>query len=316
MATTGTTAGPGDDATGPGPLGDVALADADAQLGDGDLPDTPAPPAPPLTSWRSHLVGRVTSDGRRVVWWIEIAVVLSFYGIYTTIRNSNEGTAAAAQRNAEHVIDVQQRLGFFWEPTLQEWALHLTPLIIALNYFYGSLHFIATAGVMTLLYKRHTDRYPLWRNTLAITTLIGLIGFITFPLMPPRLLPEHLGYGFVDTLDQYPTFWSFESGAVAKVSNQYAAMPSLHTAWATWVAVAGAPLVRRRWLAGLLWAYPVVTVTAIVLTGNHYLLDAIGGWAALAVGYLTARLITRAGRRSAGDATLGADGLLGTDGAR
>jgi hypothetical protein len=293
MTTTpGSTAAPGsDDDVAPGRLGDLAVADEAAR------DDEVAPPV----SWRSHIVGRVTSDGRRVVWWIEIAVVLSFYAVYTTIRNSNEGTDATALRNAEHVIDVQQRLGFFWEPTLQEWALHFTPLIIALNYFYGSLHFIATAGVMTFLYKRHTDRYPLWRNTLAVTTLIGLIGFITFPLMPPRLLPEHLGYGFVDTLDKYPTFWSFKSGAVAKVSNQYAAMPSLHTAWATWVAVAGAPLVRRRWLAGLLWAYPVVTVTAIVLTGNHYLLDAIGGWAALAVGYVTARVITRAGRRSAVD---------------
>jgi hypothetical protein len=304
-ATPGSTAapGPGDD-VGDVTVGDVALADvavADVATRDDVVTRDDTPPLPP-TSWRSHLVGRVTSDGRRVVWWIEMAIVLSFYGVYTTIRNSNEGTDAEALRNAERVIDVQQRLGFFWEPTLQEWALHLTPLIIALNYFYGSLHFIATAGVMALLYKRHTDRYPLWRNTLAVTTLIGLIGFITFPLMPPRLLPEHLGYGFVDTLDKYPTFWSFESGAVAKVSNQYAAMPSLHTAWATWVAVAGAPRVRRRWLATLLWAYPVVTVTAIVLTGNHYLLDAVGGWAALAVGYLTARVITRAGRRPAVDA--------------
>ena len=61
---------------------------------------------------------------------------------------------------------------------------------IACNYFYGSLHFVVTAGVMTFLYRKFPDEYPLWRNTLAVSTAIALIGFTFWPLMPPRLMPD------------------------------------------------------------------------------------------------------------------------------
>ena len=60
------------------------------------------------------------------------------------------------------------------------------PFIIACNYFYGSLHFIVTGGVMIYLYRRWTDDYPRWRNTLGIATGLALIGFAFFPLLPPR----------------------------------------------------------------------------------------------------------------------------------
>ena len=76
--------------------------------------------------------------------------------------------------------------------------------------------------------------------------MLALIGFKLFPLMPPRLLLD-ASYGFVDTLARYPTFWSFNSGAVSKISNQYAAMPSVHVAWATWCALVFAPRVKHRW---------------------------------------------------------------------
>ena len=112
--------------------------------------------------------------------------------------------------------------------------------------------------------------------------------------MPPRLLPE--SYGFVDTLAKYPTFWSFNSGAVSKISNQFAAMPSVHCAWALWCACVMVPRARRRWVKIAFVLYPVGTVTAIVLTGNHYILDAVGGFAVLGIGYAFARTVTRAGQ--------------------
>ena len=101
-------------------------------------------------------------------------------------------------------------LGIYHEETLQDWALHFKPLIIAANYFYGSLHFVVTIAAGIYLFRKFSDDYPRYRNTLAIATLLALIGFKLFPLMPPRLLPE--SYGFVDTLAKYPTFWSFNSG--------------------------------------------------------------------------------------------------------
>jgi hypothetical protein len=177
---------------------------------------------------------------------------------------------------------------------LQEWALGFKPLIIACNYFYGSLHFVLTAGVLVFLYRKFGDDYPLWRNTLAITTAIALIGFTFWPLMPPRLLPS--SFGFIDTLDKYPTFWSFNRGAVNKISNQYAAMPSVHCAWALWCAIVLVPRLKHRWAKVLAALYPVCTVTSIVLTANHFFLDAVGGFAVLGIGYLIARLVTHAGR--------------------
>jgi hypothetical protein len=148
--------------------------------------------------------------------------------------------------------------------------------------------------VMIFLYRKFSDDYPLWRNTLAIATGIALIGFWFFPLMPPRLLPHH--FGFVDTLDKDPAFWSFKQGAVNKISNQFAAMPSVHCAWALWCALALVPRLKHTWAKVLAALYPVGTVTAIVLTANHYFLDAVGGFIVLGIGFLLARLFTRAGR--------------------
>jgi hypothetical protein len=248
--------------------------------------------APPL---RYRLPGgRRLRDGHYLYWWVEIIAIVAFYMIYSAIRNANEGGASEAYENAREIIGWQKALGINHEELLQDWALHFRPLIVAMNYFYGSMHFVVTAGVGVFLFRRWSDDYPRWRNTLAISTGLALIGFITWPLMPPRLLPE--SYGFVDTLARYPTFWSFNSGAVSKISNQFAAMPSVHCVWALWCACVVVPRAKRDWVKVLLVLYPVGTVLAIVLTGNHYVLDAVGGFAVLGVGYALARTFTRAGR--------------------
>ena len=249
----------------------------------------------PAVPARRRLPGRrVLGDGSVIYWWGEILLVLGFYFVYSTIRNAKFGGKAQAFENARDLIDLQRFLGIYHEEWLQDLALHFKPVIIASNYFYGSLHFVVTIGVMVYLFARWSDDYPLWRNTIACTTAIALIGFTFWPLMPPRLLPDT--YGYVDTLARYPTFWSFNSGAVNKISNQYAAMPSVHCAWALWCACVLVPRVRHRWAKWLAAAYPVATVTVIVLTGNHYVLDAVGGFAVLGIGFLLARRFTRAGR--------------------
>ena len=116
--------------------------------------------------------------------------------------------------------------------------------------------------------------------------------------MPPRLLPD--SYGFVDTLAKYPTFWSFNSGAVSKISNQFAAMPSVHCCWATLVRARVRAARQTRWAKVLAIVYPVVTLTVIVLTANHYFLDAVGGFVVLGIGWVVAAHFTacRRGGRS------------------
>ena len=244
---------------------------------------------------RRNLRGaRKLSDGTVLYWWAEITFILVFYFVYSAIRNSNQGSPSTARKHAYQIIEWQQTLGINHEQALHRWALDIRPLIIASNYFYGSLHFVVTSGVKIILNRKFSDDYPLWRNAIAIATAIALIGFAFWPLMPPRLLPHHFGY--VDTLDKFPTFWSFKRGAVNKISNQYAAMPSVHCAWALWCACVLVPRLKQTWAKALAALYPVGTVTAIVLTANHYFLDAVGGFIVLGVAFLIARTFTRAGR--------------------
>ncbi len=126
-------------------------------------------------------------------------------------------------------------------------------------------------------------------DALAATTALALIGFALYPLMPPRLLPS--SYGFVDSLAVFGSPWSFDSTAMHKISNQYAAMPSLHFAWSLWCGLALAPALVRRSAKTLAWLYPVVTLAAIVITGNHFVIDAVAGAIVLWMGWLISGLL-------------------------
>ena len=218
-------------------------------------------------------------------WWKELGYIVAFYAVYSFIRNqfgSESVSPAKAFRNAELVRTIERWLGSFHEETIQEWFLGWKWFIQLWNIFYGTFHFAVTAFCIFWLFRRFPERYVKYRTTLACTTALALIGFATFPLMPPRLIPE---WGFVDTLKDYGGLWSFDSGAMQKVSNQYAAMPSLHFGWSTWCALVLVPTLRNpvlRWLAAI---YPALTLFAIVVTGNHFWLDAAGGALILAVGY-------------------------------
>ncbi len=223
-------------------------------------------------------------------WWREVLITVGLYLVYSTMRNASEGTTSLALEHAREIMRWQRMVGLNFEESLQDWALHFKPLVIALNYVYGSLHFLVTGGVVVFLFRRHPAVYRRWRNTLAFATGLALVGFITWPLMPPRLLPAN--YGFVDTLARYPTLWSFDSGALQKISNQYAAMPSLHFAWAMFCACALLPRLHHPAARLAASAYPPLTLAAIVLTGNHFFLDAVGGAAVFGIGYLLAGRFT------------------------
>jgi hypothetical protein len=233
-------------------------------------------------------------------WWREVLYVLAFYALYTVVRDvhgTRPVSLAHAYGNAKKIIRLEQAFGLFQERRIQSLFLHSHFIVRAFDDYYGSAHFIMTFIALVYLFRRQPQRYPLWRNTLAITTGLALIGFALFPLMPPRLLPS--SYHIVDTLRTIGGLWSFNSGPVNAVSNQYAAMPSLHTAWSLWCALVLAPAAKHRVVKALLWCYPVVTVLCIVVTGNHYIADAVGGALTLGVGYLGARVLTRMTRKDA-----------------
>lgn len=245
---------------------------------------------------------RAAFSRRHLRWWRELLYVAVFYFVYSWIRNKF-GSASVdtelALRHAEQMIDLERAIGLFHEESIQEAFLGNRAFIQFWNLFYGTFHFVITAFVMVYLFVRRPDRYPPWRNTLAFTTALALVGFALYPLMPPRLLDVCgpyggcQSYGFVDTLVDYGGLWSFQSGAIAEVSNQFAAMPSLHFGWSMWCCLALYPVLRNRLGKGLIAAYPWLTLFAIIVTGNHYWIDAVGGALILTVGYLLARPFTR-----------------------
>lgn len=249
----------------------------------------------------------------RVLWWKEAMIVAVFYLVYSWTRNqfgSNriaaDGIPENAFTNAERVIRIERLMGLYHEETIQELFLSSTQFIQILNAFYGTAHFFVTIAVFALLFWKRPAVFPQWRNTLAAMTALAIIGFALFPLMPPRLLDEPCprdadgeyggacieseyrsaggGFGFVDTLADYGGPWSFDSDQVASISNQYAAMPSLHIGWSTWCAVAIWPLLRRRWHRIAVLAYPLLTMFTIIVTGNHFWIDGAGGLLVFGVG--------------------------------
>jgi membrane-associated phospholipid phosphatase len=254
------------------------------------------------------------SARRGLRWWKEVGMILAFYTVYSVIRNTQGSaavSAARAMRNAVRVIRWEKATGLYFEEGLQQAFLAWDGFIEFWNVFYGTFHFVVTVFALVLLFRRFPARYRRWRNTLAATTALALIGFAAYPLMPPRLMPA--SYGFVDTLRTYDSLWSFDSGAMSKVSNQYAAMPSLHFAWATWCTFVLVPAVRSWWAKALAVIYPALTLFAIVVTGNHFVLDAVGGVVVLGLGAvigfaIAARFERSAERRAARSPEDGAPG--------
>ena len=240
--------------------------------------DEPTPPAS-VPLHRRLPGGRTLSDGHRLYWWGEILAVLTFYGVYSFIRNLNHGNPQEAYEHALDIIRWQKSLGINHEQAIQAWALGSRAFIIAANYFYGSVYIAATVLGLIFLYRFHSDDYPLWRNTLAIGTLLGLIGFATFPLMPPRLLDSwadpnglfqfdaNTFFHFKDTLVQYPTFWSFNDEGMKTISNQFAAMPSLHCGWAFWGLAVFYPRVKSWWGKALAVLYPLGALGLVAFLG-------------------------------------------------
>ena len=242
----------------------------------------------------------------RLYWWKEALLIAGFYALYSFTRNqfgsarldSNEPTQAFD--NARHLIKIERSFGLFHERELQHAFLGADWFIRFWNIFYGTAHFMVTVALFIVMFHKARHMFTKWRNVILATTALALVGFSLYPVMPPRLLDSTSHYGGAaiaetrglgpvgihDTLADVGGLWSFDSGAMTKLSNQYAAMPSLHCAWATWCALVGWRLTRRRWLRAVLVVYPFLTLFCIIVTGNHFWIDGIGGLATLGIGFL------------------------------
>lgn len=219
---------------------------------------------------------------RRPSIWFEIVLIAVSYAVYSLIRNAVPEQRAQALDNADWIWKAEQFLGIAVEDTVNRAVNSVTWLILTMNYYYATLHFIVTIAVLVWLYRRHPGRYAATRLVIFATTGIALLGYYLFPLAPPRLMR---GESFIDTVQVHQTVGSMASGNLADMSNQYAAMPSMHIGWSVWCGITIAALATPLWVRLLGVLYPVGTLIVIVCTANHFWLDAVGGVVCLGFGF-------------------------------
>jgi hypothetical protein len=235
---------------------------------------------------------------------LELLLIRVTYAAYQKVRlaatgGTNSGGRARAEHHGHQILDIER----FLHIDIEHWANHAVVKVgwlrDFLDFYYESFHFVVPLTVLGVLYWRRPVDYRWARSALGFATLLALVGFWLYPLAPPRLLP---GLGVIDTVHGVQDFSKPDYGTLTALTNQYAAMPSLHFGWSLWCGVVIAVIAPRWWMKALGLLHPFFTVSAIVATGNHWVLDAVGGAAVVAAGFGLAYLFQgpRAALKSAG----------------
>jgi hypothetical protein len=212
-------------------------------------------------------------------------LLLWAYALYDVVRAGATGSRTDAVAHARQAGAIERFLGLDAERIIQQAALRLPWVVGALNYCYTLTHLAVPPLVLFLLYRRAPARYRYWRDVFFVLLVIGVLCFWLHPMAPPRLVP---GSGVVDTSHAYASVshtplapLGSTSEATIAEANPYAAMPSLHVSWAAWATLAAWPVLRRRSTRLLSALDPAVMVAAVLVTGNHWLLDCVAGGAAV-----------------------------------
>jgi len=218
----------------------------------------------------------------------EFALVGGAYLLYMLIRQIIAADInAVAFIHAQDVINLEKDLGFFWEPTLQSWAIETSDtMVVFFNWAYILTFYPIIITASVILYMKSRHRYRYYRNVVLISFLFALAAFAIFPLAPPRMLAKE----FVDTMAIFgPSIYSGAEGA--SFYNAFAAMPSLHFGWSV---LFGLIFFRSgsHFLRIFAFIYPLMMLFTIVVTGNHYFLDAIAGGIVIVISFGTVNAIS------------------------
>jgi hypothetical protein len=203
----------------------------------------------------------------------QISLFVSAFLVYDLVRGLVEGRATAAFQNARELISIERALHVFVEPSVQTWASGSHVVMVASSWLYVNAQTSITLAALIYLYVRHNRNFYFVRNMLMIAMPIALVSYVVFPTAPPRLMPE---WGFIDTVSDVTAVGS--NGSMTSLfTNPLAAVPSMHVAFAlmigwTLARLARHPAVRVLWLV-----YPFVITFVIVVTANHFILDAVLG---------------------------------------
>ncbi|MEU5098359.1 bifunctional glycosyltransferase 87/phosphatase PAP2 family protein [Streptomyces sp. NPDC020996] len=224
---------------------------------------------------------------------LELLLIRVTYAAYQQVRlaatgGTISGGRARAEAHGHQILGLERALHI----DIEHWANHAVVKVGWLrdffDFYYESFHFVVPLSVLAVLYWRRPVDYRWARASLGFATLLALVGFWLYPLAPPRLLP---GLGIIDTVHGVQDFSRPDYGTLTALTNQYAAMPSLHFGWSLWCGLAIAVIAPRWWMKALGLLHPLFTVSAIVATGNHWVLDAVGGAVVVGAGFGLAYLL-------------------------
>jgi hypothetical protein len=205
------------------------------------------------------------------------------YSVYQLVQILVVGSRRSAVERATWVFSTEQHLHLDPEVWLNHVVAQHYWLIVVTGLYYGILHFTITPLVLVWVRIRRPDRYAALRNTLVGVSLAALIMYWLLPLAPPRLsIPA-----VIDTMKVHDILSAANPHGLAALANQYAAMPSLHVAWAVWAALAVVVAFPSSRIRHLAWLYPISTALIVMATGNHFLTDTVAAtllvWATWAI---------------------------------
>jgi hypothetical protein len=236
-------------------------------------------------------MGRIRGLAKRHYGVVQVIVVVVGIESYELMRHLITPNWDVAERHALEVVSWEQYAHIEWEEWLQQTFLRVPEIVRAMNVFYFVGHFVLTAVFFFWLYHTSRNGFRRFRNGFLTATFIALVIHWRFPTAPPRLA----GIGLEDTLRQLSNI-DIGSPTSSSFSDPVAAVPSLHAGWAAGVGVGlilfAKPLFWK--VIGVL--YPVAVVLTIVVTGNHFVFDALAGIAVMALGFwLSETLFERRG---------------------
>jgi hypothetical protein len=220
------------------------------------------------------LQARVLPNG-----WLDVLRQVALFGAaylaYRFVRGLVEGDANAAFAHARDLIALELKLHLFVEPSIQAWASGSHLVMVLSSWLYVNAQTTVTVGALVYLYLRHNRSFYFVRNMFMIAMSIALVGYAAFPTAPPRFMPE---WGFADSVSNFTgVHVDHASASLNALTNLYAAVPSMHVAFALMIGWTLARLVRPRIISVLWLLYPFLMTFVIVVTANHFIFDAVLG---------------------------------------
>jgi PAP2 superfamily len=221
--------------------------------------------------------------------------------VYFGVRNVTAGAPDKAFANAQRVLDAEQHLGLSWEHAMQGAIIGSHALVTFANWIYIWGHWPVILASAIALFALRREHYRILRTTIVLSGLVGFAFFALFPVAPPRLSDP----GLVDTISAFSN--SYRTLQPPGLTNQYAAMPSLHFGWNLAVGIALFTAFESRVVRAFAVTLPVLMALAVIMTANHFVLDVLAGGTLVLATYAIALSVStdRAGTLGARDLELG-----------